>query len=184
MIPTPAPSPSPFLIQVVGDGNSFWDSPFFIALLTLLGVAVGAGLTYWFGRLEEARRTKREDLRRWDEGVLEHVSNAISYAAKFEQEILAANKALAAAVASGSSTFPLRAYPVYDQLSEECHALELISPLSVRSAVVKLRFEAALVYSSWRTLTLSGPSHGSRVGGMKKASNNLQSAVRKHFGLT
>src|SRR5688572_29419971 len=75
----PTPSPTPILIQMVG-GSTFWSAPAVVALITVFGVVVGAGLGFFFNWLLEGRKSKRELAHKWDDLIREHAARAIGAA--------------------------------------------------------------------------------------------------------
>ena len=182
-VPTPAPT-----IQVVMEGaeSSFWDSPLFIALLTLAGVVVGALLGFLFNWLLEARKAKREDLRKWDEAVLEHSSGVITIAGELNTQLswlsVRSDKPLRVTASedeSGDLEIVLpKEWRTYERLVRECARLDLIAPARVRDATDAVRLQAQQML-----LAAPGDPGSNAYDDLENALDKLGDAVRETFGL-
>lgn len=64
----PTPTPTPILVKIVSEDADFWNQPLFVAILALLGVALGAGVTVFTNR----QLARAEDRRQWDEKILDY----------------------------------------------------------------------------------------------------------------
>jgi hypothetical protein len=183
----PTPTPLPIRVVVVeGAASSFWDSPLFISLLTLAGVIVGALLGFLFNWLLEARKSKREDMRKWDESVLEHSSGVITIAGELNTQLswlsVRSDRPLRVTASeddSGDLEINLpKEWRTYEKLVRECAKLDLIAPVKVRAATDAVRAQAQQML-----LTAPGDPSSGAYDKLENALDDLGDAIRQTFGL-
>lgn len=188
----PTPSPTPILIQVVGGESSFWDSPAFVGLLTLAGVALGAWLSYLFNRRQEERKATRERAQRWDESVRDltaqlasEVDELITVARSTESEHEGRKRLIADGRIADDGTRVLeeiygqtKIYEALQRVVKTGSSLDLIAPQSIRQHI------NAVQVNAHGMLTLSSRADlDTKTTELFALSFGLKESVREHFGL-
>ncbi len=181
----PSPSPTPLIIEIVGgQEGSFWSSPLFIALLALLGVVVGAALTHLSGWAQDNRKTKRDNLRKWDDRVLEHASKAISLAKQVTEEANtdpAEMPATPTVHTDENGVFHITmppAWGIYKELEEECTALQVVATRAVNDAC-----RALLDATKGFFFASDSKAQTESSDEIEYASDDLRDAIRASLGL-
>lgn len=151
-------------------------------------LVLGAVLGYWFNRLQDERKFKRDSNHRWDEDVLQHTSEVIALSDAFKDEAVGCIIKLTLRRKEVGSDDPMRLtlpweerkvlFPKYEPLTAECTALRLVAPEQVRVAVVTLATEARTLLSSFSTVG-AWPD----TDRLSDAVEELESAVRRHFDI-
>lgn len=181
----PSPSPTPLVVEIIGgQAASFWNSPFFVALLALLGVGVGAALTHLSSWAQESRKIKRDNLRKWDDRVLAHASRAISLAKQVTEEANTdpADMPVTPTVHTDENgvfhiTMP-PAWGIYRELEEECVALQVIATRAVNDASrALLDATKSFFFASDSRAQVESSSE------IEYASDDLRDAIRASLGL-
>ncbi|MFK4761557.1 hypothetical protein ACI3KS_11530 [Microbacterium sp. ZW T5_45] len=173
--------------------QTFMDSPFFVGVLTLAGVALGAWLSYVFNRRHEDRKAAREDAQRWDQNVLNHTSAVITLtrqlrsaasdyfgAEQVQLDILLDQQLRGEAIDAPTIAQPaLRIFSdTFDAFTQECDQLALVAPTSVREAVQShWEFAAALMRANPAEDTFT-PAHD-----LASSADVLATSVRQYFGI-
>lgn len=189
----PTPSPTPILLEVVGGQSSFWDSPAFVGLLALAGVALGAWLSYLFSRRQEEGRATREKAQRWDESVRDltaqlasEVDELITVARSAESEYESRKRLIVDGMIANDGTRVLeeiygqaKIYEALQRVVKTGSSLDLIAPQSLRQHInaIQVKAHGSLTVSSTGDLdTKATELYALSVG--------LKESVRDHFGLT
>lgn len=188
----PTPSPTPLLVELSGSQSSFWDSSLFVGLLTLAGVALGAWLSYLFGRRQEERKAERESEQRWDVSVREltaQLANDVDALINTARSTLREHEGRQILIADGllkddgvgtieeiySHT---KVYEAIQRVTRTGESLDLIAPQTLRPTINALRITSyALLIASERA-------------DIEKQSEDLfaftfelKEKTREHFGL-
>lgn len=190
---TPSPSPIPEVVALLSEsdhGAPWWGVPVVAGGFLLLGGVVG----YFFNRLQDDRRVRREKAERWDQDLLNYASNAMSIARQFIQDCLEHDTVVGAQAgvavkqmkAGERIDMPFIDEPSgramsnsFDALMLVATSLRLVAPLSVRTAVTNLQTAAT------HLLTANVHQRGifDEVQRLQSTSTELEESVRKHFGI-
>ncbi|MGH8953694.1 MAG: hypothetical protein ACRDVF_01640 [Microbacterium sp.] len=185
-------SPPILLLAQTGgttDAAPWWGVPVIAGVFLLLGAVVG----YFFNRLQDDRRAKREKLERWDQNLLNYTSTVMTMTRQLiedsadHESVLSTLSELAVhqmnvgeqvdppplSEASGQSF-----YESFDALMSETSSLQLIAPEAVREAVGSLQQAAAGLY--FATNPLARPEN---INLLHTSSAALEKAVRQHFDI-
>lgn len=189
----PTPSPMPILIEMVGGETTFWDSPFLVGMLPLLGVIAGGLLGYFLNRAQENRKARRDQATRWDERLLDLTSSVMGKLEVFievahhTQRERESRTALAAVgvIEDDVTASKLRdlygvatTYEAHQTLAKALSSLELIAPEAVRQIAEAMHPIMRLV------LVQNGVQEVlDKTSSLEDQGDSLQDAIRTHFGL-
>lgn len=190
----PTPTPTPLVIEIVGNDHG---TPWFgVPLVAGVFLVVGALLGFWFNWLLDGRKARRDQSRQWDADIREFGSKALGAAALLPTELDLAVDAVVLAMANavekvkssgGSATLNYRSAssPAHQELIQQCSALELVAPSSISSRSEQLRTVSnQLLRTAIASKGIPMPDLVPRtVSDLEDSSQALQDAIRKHFGL-
>jgi hypothetical protein len=177
-------------VDLTVDAVPWWYVAALAGGFTVLGVLI----TWLTSMISEAVKARRERRQRWDERVIDHATNAATYASDFDQDIKAANDRFADEIrraerlrANGEDPGMLSQYSTdyasYASLKRECMALELIADRRIRAAAQRLSTQALITRTAWGFPKVGGESHAERMRPLRSAVENFQSVVREYVGV-
>lgn len=183
----PTPTPSPVYIQMVGEG-AFWDSPFFIALLTLGGVVVGAGLSFLFNWIQEKRKAERVLQERFYDQVLEYSSDVVRAAEVINDHATDVNGVMGLPPSTQArQSVQNHTEWAWQQMAEHIGnmrrasaMLKLVAPKPIREAAQVLMTSTATVLNAQHDLTRLRKD----INVMRAANSAFQEAVRMQFNVS
>lgn len=188
----PSPSPTPVLVELANtaDGVPWWGVPVIAGAFLIVGAALG----FWFNWILEGRRARREDLRKWDDRILELTVDVAAKVDAFarvastkgreadgrarllrdgliqeEEESAKALREVASFADVGMAML---------QIGTACTALELIAPSDVGRLASDLR-QVELSAHPEAGLSAMAPI----IEAVESKRQMLVESVRKHFGI-
>ncbi len=172
------------MIQVVGGGGDA--APWYgVPLIAGVFLVVGAVLGFLFNWLADRRKARREDIRKWDDRVLELSAKVIALAAQVESEIVTdptkqdEAQPLIQWDETGEMTVTMpQAWITFQMLTQDCAALGMVAPQNVKDA-------ADTLHSATKSLLFGSKKHlgFGRAQAVFDASDALRQAIRTSFGL-
>ncbi|MBT1682700.1 hypothetical protein [Curtobacterium flaccumfaciens] len=149
---------------------------------------------FFFNRLQDDRRAKRERHERWDENLLNYASNVVTMVRQFiqdgmEYDMVVGTLADAAVnqMGAGESVLPppigeasiVALDDSFEALMRQIATLKLVAPASVRDVASRLESEAPklLKANTEHVMTQEG------LHRLHQMALELEEAVRKHFGI-
>lgn len=160
----PTPSPDPILIQMVGGGDSapWWGVPAVAGAFLIIGAVLG----FYFNRQQEKWKAKREDVRKWDDKILE----------KSAEYIQTADRLAALAETPHGREDSRQLARLRSDLDDLSSYLSLITPDELRDPL-------AYVLSASLDVEYSGSEDWDGPGNLRTMVIAYDKAVRQHFGV-
>ncbi|GAA1250152.1 hypothetical protein JOF42_002357 [Microbacterium phyllosphaerae] len=179
------------LVHATGPSSSapWWGAPVIAGSFLVLG----AVLAFVFNLTQENRRTKRANVERWDQKILDHTSMVMTTTRQLIQDSFDHETALSVfselavdQMHRGESNDPppirersgTNFYETFDALMGESSSLQLIAPKGVRDAINDLQTAAGDLFFAENELVRS-----ESVDRLHRVSAALEKSVRKHFGI-
>ncbi|TFC63718.1 hypothetical protein E3O62_02505 [Cryobacterium sp. TMT2-15-1] len=178
---TPILSLSPLLQAAVAVMPApWWGVPIIAGSFLVIGAVLG----YVSNSLQDTKKAKREQLRRWDQNVLDHTSRVILLTIQFIQD--SGDHRRAVEIKPGeplsspiSETTLSKLLATYESLSSELVSMRLVTTAEVRAQVNEVRDNSFLLLMATNVEQMHEDSTR-----LTKSLDALESTVRKHFGIS
>ncbi|MET1083012.1 MAG: hypothetical protein ABWY12_08200 [Burkholderiales bacterium] len=139
---------------------------------------IGAVLGFFFNRLQDERKAKREHHQRWDERIIDLSASVLDDA---DHQMLAARQIMSAMMDHDSShslePIELQEVAAMEALSKHLAALALIVPKRLSPAVAIMKLRSLELHQADKA------QRDMEVFALSRAASKLQDEIRQHFGL-